>query len=101
MRMRHGRSAELVDVIEAHVDLAMKHGQLVLIHTPHLADKAHGTKKVLEVLAGMKVDPERVWIDHVEEQTIRPVLEAGYWAGFTLYPITKCSPKRAVGTFMN
>jgi predicted metal-dependent TIM-barrel fold hydrolase len=51
---------------------------------------------VLEVLAGMNVDRERIWIDHVEEQTIRPCLDAGYWVGFTLYPITKCSPKRAV-----
>jgi predicted metal-dependent TIM-barrel fold hydrolase len=82
--------------LEAHVDIAMKHGQLVLIHTPHLADKAHGTRRVLEVLAGMNIDRERVWIDHVEEHTIRPCLDAGYWVGFTLYPITKCSPKRAV-----
>ena len=52
-------------------------GQLVLIHTPHLADKAHGTKTVLEVLAGMDVDPNRIWIDHVEEQTIESVLDAG------------------------
>ena len=57
----------------------------------------HEDPQVLEVLAGMNVDPERIWIDHVEEQTIKPVLDAGYWAGFTLYPITKCSPKRAVG----
>jgi predicted metal-dependent TIM-barrel fold hydrolase len=92
----HKSTKNECESLEAHVELAMKHGQLVLIHTPHLADKAHGTKKVLEVLAGMKVDPERIWIDHVEEQTIRPCLDAGYWVGFTLYPITKCSPKRAV-----
>ncbi len=34
-------------------------------------------------------------IDHVEEHTIRAPLDAGYWVGFTLYPITKCSSKRA------
>ena len=43
----------------------------------------------------MNAPPERVWIDHVEEHTIREPLEQGYWVGFTLYPITKCSPKRA------
>ena len=32
------------------------------------------------------------WIDHVEEHTIRAVLDAGLWAGMTLYPITKCTP---------
>ena len=44
----------------------------------------------------MDVNPDRIWIDHVEEQTIEPVLDAGYWAGMTLYPVTKCSPRRAV-----
>jgi predicted metal-dependent TIM-barrel fold hydrolase len=82
--------------LEAHVELATRHDQLVLIHTPHLEDKVHGTKRVLEILAGMDVDPKRIWIDHVEEHTIEPCLDAGYWVGFTLYPITKCSPKRAV-----
>ena len=79
----------------------MKHDQLVLIHTPHLSDKAHGTKTVLEVLAGMDVNPDKIWIDHVEEQTIEWVLDAGYWAGMTLYPVTKCSPRRAVDILEN
>ena len=35
-------------------------------------------------------------MDHVEEHTVGPVLEAGYWAGMTLYPVTKCTPSRAV-----
>jgi len=56
----------------------------VLIHTPHLADKAHGARRVLEVLAGLNVNPERIWIDHVEERTIRPCLDAGCWVGMTL-----------------
>ena len=73
--------------LQAHVEMAMKHDQLVLIHTPHLSDKAHGTKTVLEVLAGMDVNPDRIWIDHVEEQAIKPVLDAGYWAD-ELYPVT-------------
>jgi predicted metal-dependent TIM-barrel fold hydrolase len=92
----HKSTANECDALAAHVELATRHDQLVLIHTPHLADKAHGTRRVLEVLAGLNVNPERIWIDHVEEQTIRPCLDAGYWVGMTLYPITKCSPKRAV-----
>jgi predicted metal-dependent TIM-barrel fold hydrolase len=83
------------ELFRAQVALAMKHDQLVLIHTPHLQDKVRGTKRTLEVLEEMKVDPSRVWIDHVEEHTIREPLERGFWVGFTLYPITKCSPKRA------
>jgi predicted metal-dependent TIM-barrel fold hydrolase len=42
-----------------------------------------------------RISPERVCIDHVEEHTIRPALEAGHWVGMTLYPITKCTPARA------
>ena len=83
------------EIFEAQVDLALKHDQLILIHTPHLQDKVRGTKRTLEVLEHMNVDPGRVWIDHVEEHTIEEPLNRGYWVGFTLYPITKCSPKRA------
>ena len=41
-------------------------------------------------------DPRLLYVDHVEEHTIRGVLEAGFWAGMTLYPTTKCTPERAV-----
>lgn len=92
----HKSTRNEIDALLAHVELAMAHEQLVLIHTPHLSDKAHGTKTVLEALAGLDIDRSRVWIDHVEEHTVKPVLDAGYWAGMTLYPITKCSPRRAV-----
>ena len=92
----HKSTKNEIESLQAHVEIAMKHNQLVLIHTPHLADKAHGTKTVLEVLAGMDVNPERIWIDHVEEHTVGACLDAGYWVGFTLYPITKCTPARAV-----
>ncbi|MBM4091171.1 MAG: metal-dependent hydrolase [Planctomycetes bacterium] len=84
------------EVFEAQVELAMKHDQLILVHTPHLRDKVRGARRTLEVLRHMKVAPQRVWIDHVEEHIIRELRDAGYWVGFTLYPITKCSPKRAV-----
>ncbi len=92
----HKSTPNECDALAAHVELAMKHDQLVLIHTPHLSDKAYGTKRTLEILAGLDVNPDRIWIDHVEEQTVQSVLDAGYWAGMTLYPVTKCSPKRAV-----
>ena len=35
-------------------------------------------------------------VDHVEEHTAKVVLDQGYWAGMTLYPVTKCTPARAV-----
>lgn len=92
----HKSSRNECEIMEAQVDLAVRYNQLLLVHTPHLADKLHGTRRILEILSGMPVNPDLVWIDHVEEHTIEMVKEAGYWLGFTLYPITKCSPRRAV-----
>jgi len=92
----HKSTANECEIMEAQVQMAIDYDQLLLIHTPHLEDKLHGTKRVLEILDGMPVNPDKVWIDHVEEHTLRPVKDRGYWFGFTLYPITKCSPRRAV-----
>jgi hypothetical protein len=79
-----------------HVDLAAKHRELILVHTPHLADKYQGTRMILDMFRGdRRIQPERVCIDHVEEHTIRLALDAGHWVGMTLYPITKCTPARA------
>lgn len=79
-----------------HMELAIKHNQQILIHTPHLEDKYQGTRMILDMLTNdSRVDPSRVLVDHVEEHTIEPVLDAGFWAGMTLYPISKCTPQRA------
>lgn len=79
-----------------HMQLADRTGELVLVHTPHLRDKYKGTRMILDMVADFPgVPPERVCIDHVEEHTIAPALEAGHWVGMTLYPITKCTPARA------
>ena len=79
------------------LELAVKHDQLILVHTPHLEDKLKGTRLITDVLrAHPGVRPERVIIDHVEEHTIKRVLDQGFWAGITLYPDSKSSPPRAV-----
>ncbi len=84
-------------VLEMHVDLAARHNQLILVHTPHLEDKLKGTRLTLDVLKNdPRIKPERCIIDHVEEHTIERVLEAGFWAGMTLYPGSKCTATRAV-----
>ena len=84
-------------VLEHHVELAVRHDQLILVHTPHLEDKLKGTRLILDLLSSHRgVRPERVIIDHVEEHTIQHVLDRGFWAGITLYPDSKSSPPRAV-----
>ncbi|NIP86105.1 MAG: metal-dependent hydrolase, partial [Planctomycetales bacterium] len=80
-----------------HVDLAMQTNEQILIHTPHLEDKYQGTRMILDMLSGdSRIDRARVCVDHVEEHTVRMVIEAGFWAGMTLYPVSKCTPARAV-----
>ena len=84
-------------VLEMHVDLAARNNQLILVHTPHLEDKLKGTRLILDVLkSDRRIDPARCIIDHVEEHTVQHVLDAGFWAGMTLYPESKCSPSRAI-----
>ena len=79
-----------------HVDLAVRYGQQILIHTPHLEDKYQGTKMIVDMLVhDTRVERSRVLVDHVEEHTIQEVLDQGFWAGMTLYPVTKCTPARA------
>jgi len=77
---------------------AMGKHHLILIHTPHLEDKLKGTRMILDMLNdfGSAIDPSRVLIDHIEEHTIKMVKDAGYWAGMTIYPVSKCTPQRAV-----
>ncbi len=79
-----------------HVDLAVKTDEQILIHTPHLEDKYQGTRMILDMLCDdSRVSRERVLVDHVEEHTVRHVLDEGFWAGMTLYPVSKCTPARA------
>src|ERR1700733_2018670 len=92
-------TANEATIFQEHLDLAAKTNELILIHTPHLEDKYKGTRMIIDMLKGDKrVKPHRVLIDHVEEHTVRLALDNGFWCGMTLYPITKCTPHRALVT---
>ncbi len=84
-------------IFEEHVQLALDHNLPILIHTPHLEDKLKGTRLILDSLSNFsQLERAKVIIDHVEEHTVSQVLDAGYWAGMTLYPNSKCSLDRAI-----
>ena len=52
---------------------------------------------IIDALANFsQLDRGKVIIDHVEEHTVGLVQDAGYWAGMTLYPESKCTPNRAI-----
>jgi len=85
-----------ITVFEEQVDVAAKHDQLILIHTPHLEDKHKGTAIITSILKNDKrIRPERVLIDHCEEHTLRVARDNGFWAGLTIYPVSKVTPQRA------
>ena len=84
-------------ILEEHIQLAIDHDQMILVHTPHLEDKLKGTKLILDALCNhSSIDPSKVIIDHVEEHTAPLVMDKGFWSVMTLYPESKVTPNRAV-----
>jgi hypothetical protein len=79
----------------AQISLAKEFGMLVQVHTPH-RDKKSGTTRSMDVAIEMGMDPERVVIDHNNEETVQEVLDRGFWAAFTIYPHTKMGNERMV-----
>lgn len=79
----------------AQLRLAVEHEMLVMVHTPH-RDKRAGTLRSMDVALEMGMTPEKVVIDHNNEETVRDVLDRGFWAAFTLYPQTKMGHERMV-----
>ena len=77
------------------IDLAIELDLPVMIHTPH-RDKKKGTTLSMDVCKEHGIDPSKVIIDHNNEETVREVLDRGYWAGFSIYPSTKMGTERMV-----
>lgn len=79
----------------AQLELAKEVGLPVMIHTPH-RDKTKGTSRSMDVCIEHGLEPHQVIVDHNNEETIREVLDRGFWAAFTLYPKTKMGSERMV-----
>jgi predicted metal-dependent TIM-barrel fold hydrolase len=79
----------------AQLALAKELDMLVMVHTPH-RDKKRGTARSMDVALEMGLEPGKVVIDHNNEETVREVLDRGFWAAFTLYPQTKMGNERMV-----
>jgi predicted metal-dependent TIM-barrel fold hydrolase len=77
------------------LDLAKDLELPVMIHTPH-RDKKRGTSRSMDVCEEHRVDPTRIVVDHNNEETVREVLDRGYWAAFSIYPSTKMGSARMV-----
>ena len=75
------------------LDLARDLDLPVMIHTPH-RDKKRGASRSMDIIVEHKLEPNRVVIDHVNEETVREVTERGFWAGFSIYPHSKMTAPR-------
>jgi predicted metal-dependent TIM-barrel fold hydrolase len=75
------------------LDMALDLDMPVMIHTPH-RNKKVGTSRSMDVCIEHALPPHKVVIDHNNEETVKEVLDRGFWAGFTIYPKTKMDSKR-------
>lgn len=79
----------------AQLELAREAGLPVQIHTPH-RDKKKGTSRSMDIALEHGLDPSKVIVDHNNEETVKEVLDRGFWAAFTIYPFTKMGNERMV-----
>jgi predicted metal-dependent TIM-barrel fold hydrolase len=77
------------------LDLAKEANLPVQIHTPH-RDKKRGTQRSMDIALEHGLNPYMVIVDHNNEETVKEVLDRGFWAAFTIYPFTKMGNERMV-----
>ncbi|TGL21762.1 hydrolase TatD [Leptospira yanagawae] len=77
------------------LELAKEAKLPVQIHTPH-RDKKRGTERSMSIAIEHGLDPSWVIVDHNNEETVKSVLDQGFYAAFTIYPFTKMGNKRMV-----
>jgi len=82
-------------IFQKQIELALDAELPILIHTPH-RDKKRGTERTIAVVRESGILPERVLIDHNNEETLQLTLDSGCWAGHSIYPHTKMDEHRMV-----
>lgn len=88
-------TAQEEKVYRAQLEMAKEADLPVCVHTPH-RNKKQGTLRSMEIALEHGIDPARVVIDHNNEETVKDVLDRGFWAAFTIYPRTKMGNERMV-----
>ena len=89
------------EIFVKQMDIAAEKDMLMTVHLPH-NNKPEGMKRIERILQNDKnkgdgkYNREKILVDHNVEETIEKTLELGMWAGLSVYPVTKLSPKRAI-----
>ncbi|MBI2877646.1 MAG: TatD family hydrolase [Candidatus Tectomicrobia bacterium] len=82
-----------IEVLTAQLEIARMLDLPVILHNPEKR-KGEVTRQLLTVVAQVGLPRELVLIDHVNEETIETVREAGTWVGLSVHPFM-LSPQRA------
>ncbi len=77
------------------LELAKKSKMPIHIHTPH-QDKRRGTLRSMDICNEHGIDSFMVIIDRNNEETMKIVMDKGFWAGFTVYPSLNKGSERMV-----
>ncbi|HWE25740.1 MAG TPA: TatD family hydrolase [Myxococcales bacterium] len=82
--LHHGGERE-EELLARQLELSSALRKPVIVHTPANA-KAAVTRRLLALLRESRVEPTRVLVDHVTNETFQLVRACGYFAGLTLQP---------------
>ncbi|MCE9540849.1 MAG: TatD family hydrolase [Bacteroidetes bacterium] len=77
------------------LELAKKNKMPVQIRTPH-RDKKIATQRSMDICNEHGIDSFMVIIDHNNEETIKSVIDKGFWASFTINSSAKIGNERIV-----
>ncbi len=75
------------------LEFARANAMVVMVHSPH-RDKKRGIARSLAIAREIGFPPEKLVVDHNNEETVADTLQAGAWAAFTIYPHTKMGSER-------
>jgi predicted metal-dependent TIM-barrel fold hydrolase len=83
------------DVLAAQLDIAAGAGLPAIVHTPR-SRKRQAVERILDLLSKSRLEPEKILLDHLNEDTLDLVLDSNCWLGLAVHP-AKLSPDQAAG----